>query len=353
MDFASFIARILREYVAQYGGAIGQQALVDAESNSSCDQDHIAVREPEFFIMLPSSLVSDFAYPSVEFRVFKGILAGISPVFKDMLSLPKTADAEMPSNCPVVHVTDNAEDLRHILRLYMPKTEPSPFLPEDPMYEVTAACVRLGHKYQISKRVEHAVDYLRKCYPDNFDLFRKGTPSSFRKDHAIGVINLAHLIGANSFLPTAFLICASLGSSFVKDFERADSSREQLTPDDIAMCVDAQVRLTQRSFEQIVRVLRPEPHKECVVRASYRHALRDFMDDYAAYIAQPNPFTIACLDPLRKALCMACWAMVSKRDEDEKPLSWNVLPRFVGIEELFAQDDDSEGKSGSSWGSGA
>lgn len=64
MDFAWFVARtgILREYVAQYGGAIGQEALVDAESNLSCDQDHVAVREPEFFIMLPSSLVSDRAY---------------------------------------------------------------------------------------------------------------------------------------------------------------------------------------------------------------------------------------------------------------------------------------------------
>lgn len=91
-----------------------------------------------------------------------------------------------------------------------------------------------------------------------------------------------------------------------------------------------------------------------MVRASCRHALRDFMDEYyAAYIAQPNPFTTACLDPLRKALCMTCWAMVCKRDEDEKPLSWNVLPRVVGIEELFAQDDDSEGKSWPSWGSGA
>ena len=61
---------------------------------------------------------------TVEFRVFKGILADVSPVFKDMLSLPQPADAETSHGCAVVHVTDSPGDLRHILRVYMPKTEP-------------------------------------------------------------------------------------------------------------------------------------------------------------------------------------------------------------------------------------
>ncbi|KAI0753704.1 hypothetical protein C8Q74DRAFT_1306444 [Fomes fomentarius] len=76
---------------------------------------------------------------------------------------------------------------------------------------ISVSSISPRYKYQISKLVEDAVDYLRKCYPDNFDLLRKRTPSSFRKDHAIGDINLARLIGANRLLPTAFLICASLG----------------------------------------------------------------------------------------------------------------------------------------------
>lgn len=69
----------------------------------------------------------------VEFRVFKGILAEHSPVFRDMFSLPQpqgdassstgtSRDVEHP--CPIVHLSDSPEDLRHVLRAYMPKDGP-------------------------------------------------------------------------------------------------------------------------------------------------------------------------------------------------------------------------------------
>lgn len=65
----------------------------------------------------------------VEFRVFKGILAEHSPVFRDMFSLPqplpaKPSVASADDMCPVVHLSDSPEDLRHVLRVYMPKGSP-------------------------------------------------------------------------------------------------------------------------------------------------------------------------------------------------------------------------------------
>ncbi len=66
----------------------------------------------------------------VEFRVFKSILAEYSPVFSDMFRLPQppsppssSEDADEPADpCPVVHLSDAPEDLRHILRVTMPKS---------------------------------------------------------------------------------------------------------------------------------------------------------------------------------------------------------------------------------------
>lgn len=60
---------------------------------------------------------------NVEFRVYKGVLAYHSPVFADMFSLPQPADAssETPHDCPVVHLDDSPEDLRHILRAILPR----------------------------------------------------------------------------------------------------------------------------------------------------------------------------------------------------------------------------------------
>lgn len=63
---------------------------------------------------------------NVEFRIYKGILAEHSPVFKDMFSMPQPPLEESGSgdaSCPIVHVSDSAEDLRHVLRVYMPKSD--------------------------------------------------------------------------------------------------------------------------------------------------------------------------------------------------------------------------------------
>lgn len=64
----------------------------------------------------------------VEFRVYKGILAEHSPVFRDMFSLPQPPEgaSSVSGNtpCDMVHVSDSPEDLRHILRIYMAKSEP-------------------------------------------------------------------------------------------------------------------------------------------------------------------------------------------------------------------------------------
>lgn len=76
----------------------------------------------------------------VEFRVYKGLLADHSAVFRDMLAFPQPP-VPTPSNagsaedpCPVVHVSDSPEDFRHILRFYMPRDNSkycrnSPLLP--------------------------------------------------------------------------------------------------------------------------------------------------------------------------------------------------------------------------------
>lgn len=59
----------------------------------------------------------------VEFRVFKSILAQYSPVFSDMFSPQPSSTPDAPADpCPVVHLCDSPEDLRHILRVSMPKS---------------------------------------------------------------------------------------------------------------------------------------------------------------------------------------------------------------------------------------
>ena len=59
---------------------------------------------------------------STAFKLYKGILASVSPVFKDMFSLAQPdGDAQTPSaaidGCPAIRVTDSPGHLRQFLRV--------------------------------------------------------------------------------------------------------------------------------------------------------------------------------------------------------------------------------------------
>ena len=59
----------------------------------------------------------------VDFRVFKGILAEHSPVFKDMFAIPQPSGNPSPTaqadDCPIIHLADSADDVHFMLmKLY-------------------------------------------------------------------------------------------------------------------------------------------------------------------------------------------------------------------------------------------
>ena len=58
----------------------------------------------------------------VFFRVHKSILGKHSPVFRDMYSVPPPQDVDQHNGVPLVHVHDDADDLRHFLKaIYDPR----------------------------------------------------------------------------------------------------------------------------------------------------------------------------------------------------------------------------------------
>ena len=62
----------------------------------------------------------------VEFRVYKGILSSHSAVFSEIFVKDHPLrtihnDGAQSTTCPVVSLSDSPEDLRHVLRAYMPR----------------------------------------------------------------------------------------------------------------------------------------------------------------------------------------------------------------------------------------
>lgn len=52
-----------------------------------------------------------------QFRVYRGILAANSAIFKDMFQFAKPGDGGNIDGCPVVQLSDSSEDLQHVLEV--------------------------------------------------------------------------------------------------------------------------------------------------------------------------------------------------------------------------------------------
>jgi hypothetical protein len=53
----------------------------------------------------------------MQFRVYRGILSENSVIFKDMFNLSRPGSEAEVEGCPVVHLSDRADDLRMVLEV--------------------------------------------------------------------------------------------------------------------------------------------------------------------------------------------------------------------------------------------
>ncbi|EIW56926.1 uncharacterized protein TRAVEDRAFT_128344 [Trametes versicolor FP-101664 SS1] len=284
---------------------------------------------------------------SVEFRVYKGILSENSSVFRDMFSLPQPPipSTALPTadGCPVVHLSDSPKDWRHVLRVYTHKNHPSPFFVTAPSYSyaMISAAVRLGHKYQMSKLLDHAMEYLKNHYVCDFDTWGSYPdyfPAGF-EDHgqAIGVVNLARLTEETTVLPTALLACCALNEKIVEGFIREDGTREQLALEDIKLCLAARDRLVKKSIGIAFRVFHPIVAEGCM---SFESCVEIFkrmptsLNYHIDEIAKPDLWSVPPFDDKFGAgmLCQQCRVMVKARIASERSVGWNELPEVFDIE---------------------
>ncbi|KAH9916566.1 uncharacterized protein BXZ73DRAFT_81021 [Epithele typhae] len=145
----------------------------------------------------------DLVVGGVCFRVYRGVLAQHSPIFKDMFNPTE------PSVDKIIATT----------------------------IPTLSAYIRLGHKYQIWAIYAPAMAYLKRRFAPTLNGWKKWTSSRGEpytlprctSAHAIGVVNLARLTGENALPPLAFLGCAQPGCRQLTDgFTYGDGQRETI-----------------------------------------------------------------------------------------------------------------------------
>ncbi|KAH9925146.1 uncharacterized protein B0H18DRAFT_933899 [Fomitopsis serialis] len=203
----------------------------------------------------------------VGFRVYKGMLSRPSEVFRDMFSLaqpaPNQSREQTPEDCPIVHVTDTADEMRSLLMILLEGRQYMQRL--DFEFDDMANCIRLAHKYRIEDLLEDSLKALKQYCPDDFDAWDTRAESS-EPEHAIVAVNLMRLTGEVSLLPAAIYACSQLDARQLLDgYKRKDGVVDALSREDLELCIDGKAKLCIRTVPFIRNLFRSMENADCVV----------------------------------------------------------------------------------------
>ncbi|KAI0640931.1 hypothetical protein C8Q79DRAFT_873204, partial [Trametes meyenii] len=195
----------------------------------------------------------------VGFRVYRNLLASQSRVFRDVFSSSSSSASETYQGCPLVHVSDSPQDLRHLLRVLIPLYHRNFFLVNQTKLFMTfdhlSAVIRLAHKY-IEDVLSQGCVALKTCFSSTFDSFEtvsvalsgvQGTGPYVERStvHPIAAVNLARLTGTLDILPYAMYMCFLLDGKLLDGWTREDGTVEYLNSQDFRRCLDARAAIVK------------------------------------------------------------------------------------------------------------
>ncbi|RPD58575.1 hypothetical protein L226DRAFT_146930 [Lentinus tigrinus ALCF2SS1-7] len=301
---------------------------------------------------------------NVSFKVYRGLLAEHSSVFRSMLDVGQGTQnpADIVDGCPVVPLYDSPNDLRGLFRIIFPLRKNLKFSNWKVDMDFISAIIRLDHKYELKGLYDQAMGYLTTYYTTNFDDWLEGrNATEWRPEpiHAIGAINLAHLTHTHTILPLAYYICATLGSNLPVGYARPDGTMERLSPDDLRICLDLKARLTAENVHSAFLLLRYPGQQHCSNSQAYTscselfrrllehvglskgpHAIAsdraldswmDTIDSYTPPATQNVSPYMVMYQTQSRSLCKGCRAFVQNREREMRRQIWRKLPEYVGV----------------------
>ncbi|PIL26278.1 hypothetical protein GSI_12034 [Ganoderma sinense ZZ0214-1] len=263
----------------------------------------------------------------VQFRVYRGLLADSSPIFKAIFDATAVAaavpiDEHQAIACPVVLLTHSPEDLRHIPREYFSRKQPSFFNDHDvpePSFHQILAYIRLGQKYQLKELYDRSLRFLKHYYTDDFE--------TWSQDHCTDDI--------------------------VRGFQKEDGTWETLSPQDLARCLYGGKDIHQVAVVAAVRTFQdrvsPDCRREKNCRAALHRALQGL--EKVDWLLSGCPIRLAHdkLLPRRRGVglgtCKECTTMVEERNKKERAAIWAKLPCLLDIEVPGWGDGLSQGEA--------
>ncbi|KAF7969822.1 hypothetical protein HWV62_28032 [Athelia sp. TMB] len=284
----------------------------------------------------------------MQFKVFRGVLAECSSVFKDMFTFPQpsAADTEQVEGCPVIHLSDSAQEVKIVLQAICQRkyVNNGGKLPLD----VIAAFLSLGRKYDIQKLRAEAQIKLYQQFPLTLEEKDKLPTDTFISidmlaNHYMKLAVIARKEGILSILPDLLYRCCEIYSveHFIHGIIVDDSTYRLVAKDQIA-CLSAERAISvaqslttwKWAYSDDERCFRPE---QCI--PARQKILQQLL---------PVPEIEALvLWPLERTaeLCLFCRAGARVIHESGRTRFWEQLPDIFGLPpwgELEKEREDIE-----------
>ncbi|KAJ7689821.1 hypothetical protein B0H17DRAFT_1202070 [Mycena rosella] len=295
-----------------------------------------------------------------QFRVYRGILAARSPVFKDMLSFPQPPESELVEGCPLVRFPDAENEVTDFLKaIFTPDYFPA--FPSRTEFAIIAGCLRLSHKYEVDYLRRHALIHLSSRYCttlSEYDSRVLASPNDRHPDHhsaravlswplpptstSFGVftIQLAREVEALWILPQAFY---DLSTCFLdgKGAEIFHGTVYNGTP--TSLCFEDQTAFLHghsihtKAVHSIMRFLSyPLDVAGCGSPLHCSRARLQAIEDSRAMVCDCSDVPLAIWDgddweDYLGNVCPACWAVLESTHAEARHNLWDNLPKTYGL----------------------
>ncbi|KAI0328046.1 hypothetical protein GY45DRAFT_1255894 [Cubamyces sp. BRFM 1775] len=215
---------------------------------------------------------------NIGFRVHRGILAHHSSIFCDLFGVAQPECGEALDGCPIVPLSDSADDLNQLMRAGSEHTHKQIL-----SFSTAAPLLELAHKYNIEHLSAEVLARMRTVFCHQLTTFaasaefvaiydsgekvmclKSAALMVTTKVDAIRAVNLIRLVGELAMLPMALYLCTLLPITTLLSGTTLTNGRVvQLAQEDLIRCLEARTTLALRTHRHMERVTFEGSSAEC------------------------------------------------------------------------------------------
>ncbi|KAJ3734349.1 hypothetical protein DFJ43DRAFT_1064897 [Lentinula guzmanii] len=289
----------------------------------------------------PPYVVLDLWYPDGNlilenedsiFKVYSGLLAQKSTVFRDMFTFPQPTSSQ---EIPTVRLYDSTEDLTWFLKAIFDAEffEPPPSTTD---LSIVGGILRLSSKYDVQFLRKRAMLHVQTTYPSTLKAWkRRDTHRSIPPvdNSPFAILPLVHEFELDWALPAVLYCLCSYNVDQIIDGVTFRTQHFTLGEEDKRKVLIGRAELVHLQNKLSFRCLRSPPHRDCPSRTECAEQFRKWLDHVSSWnMADPLDYLDENWESLEEDLCLSCIAQSKNDTQVTQHEIWEKLPQIFKLQ---------------------